>query len=101
MYGRMLGRLRHALVIFSVMMTLMIATIVWSVNFDTLKPNPAFTAHSARIYHIPTATAPGGKREVALPAVPSLPVDQHLGNLEGKELRKTIVVPRKLVNLVV
>ena len=87
MYGRMLGRLRHALVIFSVMMTLMIATIVWSVNFDTLKPNPAFTAHSARIYHIPTATAPGGKREVALPAVPSLPVDQHLGNLEGKELR--------------
>ena len=87
MYGRMLGRLRHALVIFSVMMTLMIATIVWSVYFDTLKPNPAFTGHSARTYHIPSATAPGGKREVALPAVPSLPVDQHLGNLEGKELR--------------
>ncbi len=87
MYGRMLGRFRHGLVIFSVMMTLMIATIVWSVYFDTLKPNPAFTAHSARMYQIPSATAPGGKREVALPAVSSLPVDQHLGNLEGKELR--------------
>jgi len=87
MYGRMLGRLRHALIIFSVMMTLMIVTIVWSVYFDTLKPNPAFTGQSARMYQIPSATASGGKREVALPSVPSLPVDQHQGNLEGKELR--------------
>jgi K+-transporting ATPase ATPase A chain len=87
MYGRMLSRLRHSLVVFSVMMTLMIGTIVWSVYFDTLKPNPAFASHSARTFHIPSATAPGGKREVAFSAVPSLPVDQHLGNLEGKEMR--------------
>ena len=87
MYGRMLGRLRHALVVFAVMMTLMIFTIVWSVYFDTLKPNPGLTAHSARTFAIPSATSPGGKRVVSQPAVPALPVDQHLGNLEGKELR--------------
>jgi K+-transporting ATPase ATPase A chain len=87
MYGRMLGRLRHALVVFAVMMTLMIGTILWSVYFDTLKPNPGLTAHSARTFAIPSATAPGGKRVVSQPAVPALPVDQHLGNLEGKELR--------------
>jgi K+-transporting ATPase ATPase A chain len=88
MYGRMLGRMRHALVIFSVMMTLMIGTIIWSVYFDTLRPNPGLTGHPvARTYEIPSATAPGGKRVVALPAVPGLPVDQHLGNLEGKEMR--------------
>ena len=87
MYGRMLGRLRHALVVFSVMMALMIGTIVWSVYFDTLKPNPGLTGHSARTFSIPSAAAPGGKRVVSEPAVPSLPVDQHLGNLEGKELR--------------
>ena len=36
---------------------------------------------------IASATAPGGKRVITLPAVAGLPVDQHLGNLEGKELR--------------
>ena len=87
MYGRMLGRLRHALVVFSVMMALMIGTIVWSVYFDTLKPNPGLTGHSARTFSIPSTSAPGGKRVVSQPAVPALPVDQHLGNLEGKELR--------------
>ena len=48
MYGRMLGRLRHGWVIFSVMMTLMIGTVVWTVYYDTLQPNPGFTAHTAR-----------------------------------------------------
>jgi potassium-transporting ATPase potassium-binding subunit len=87
MFGRMLHRLRHALVVFSVMLALFAGTIVLSVSFDTLKPNPGLTAHSARTFEIPTATAPGGKRVVALPAVAGLPVDQHLGNLEGKEMR--------------
>lgn len=87
MYGRMLGRLRHGWVIFAVMMVLMIGTIVWAVYFDTLKPNPAFTSHPARNYEIANASVPGGKIPVALPAVASLPVDQHLGNLEGKEMR--------------
>ena len=88
MYGRMLGRLRHALVIFSVMLLLMSGTIVWSVSFDTLRPNPGLTGHPvARTFEIPSATAPGGNRVVSLPAVAGLPVDQHLGNLEGKEMR--------------
>ena len=49
---------------------------------------PALTAHpAAQTYEIPSASAPGGKLDVTLPAVAGLPVDQHLGNLEGKELR--------------
>ncbi|MGB6198870.1 MAG: potassium-transporting ATPase subunit KdpA [Candidatus Acidiferrales bacterium] len=88
MYGRMLKKVSHAWVIFSVMMVLMIGTIVWSINFDTLRPNPGLTAHRfERTYQIPSATSPGGKLTVTLPAVAGLPVDQHLGNLEGKELR--------------
>lgn len=87
MYGRMLKRMRHAWVIFGVMMVLMIGTIVWSVYFDTLKPNPGLTAHSARTYQIADSSAPGSKRTVSIPAVAGLPVDQHLGNLEGKDLR--------------
>ncbi len=88
MYGRMLHRMRHAYVIFSVMLVLMVGTVVWSVCFDTLKPNPGLTGHPvARRFEVPSATAPGGKRVVTLPAVAGLPVDQHLGNLEGKEMR--------------
>src|ERR1700688_2574047 len=64
MYGRMLGRLRHSWVIFSVMLFLMAGTIVWSIYFDTLQPNPGLTAHpTARSYQIPNAKAPGGKQE--------------------------------------
>ncbi len=88
MYGRMLKRLRHSIVIFSVMLLLFVATIVWAIYFDTMKPNPGLTAHpQSRTYTIASATAPGGKRVITLPAVAGLPVDQHLGNLEGKELR--------------
>ena len=88
MYGVMLGRKRHSLVIFSVMFVLLAGTIVWSIYFDTLKPNPGLIAHpQSRTFSIPSATAPGGKRDVTLPAVAGLPLDQHLGNLEGKELR--------------
>lgn len=87
MYGRMLNRFRHSLVIFSVMLLMMVAVIAWSIYFDTLKPNPAFTAHAEQTYQIPTAGAPDGKLPLVIPAVAALPVDQHLGNLEGKELR--------------
>jgi K+-transporting ATPase ATPase A chain len=87
MYGRMLGRFRHGLVIFSIMSLLMASCIGWAVYNDTLKPNPAMTAHAAQNYEIPSTTAPGGKQAVSLPAVPGMPVDQHLGNLEGKEMR--------------
>src|ERR1700751_1820805 len=88
MYGRMLKRIRHSIVIFAVMLLLFIGTIVWSVYFDAYKPNPGLTAHpAAQTFNVPSASAQGGKREIAVPAVAGLPVDQHLGNLEGKELR--------------
>jgi K+-transporting ATPase ATPase A chain len=88
MFGRMLGRLRHSIVIFSVMLTLFVATIAWVIYFDTLRPNPGLIAHpQSRTFEIASATAPGGKRVITLPPVAGLPVDQHLGNLEGKELR--------------
>jgi K+-transporting ATPase ATPase A chain len=88
MYGRMLGKMRHAWVIFSVMFVMMAGTIAWAIYYDTLQPNPGLTAHpTAQTFEIPSATAPGGKRSVAFPAVAGLPVEQHLGNLEGKELR--------------
>jgi potassium-transporting ATPase potassium-binding subunit len=87
MYGRMLKRVRHSIVIFSVMMVLSIGTVVWAIYFDTLKPNPGLTAHPGQTYEVPSATAPGGKERVTIPAAAGLPVDQHLGNLEGKEVR--------------
>ena len=88
MFGRMLNRLNHAWLIFGVMMFFMLGTVVWAVYFDTLKPNPGLTPHPvARVYEVPNPNAPGGKQAVVLPAVAGLPVDQHLGNLEGKEMR--------------
>jgi potassium-transporting ATPase potassium-binding subunit len=88
MYGRMLRRIRHSVVIFSVMLTMMVGLIVWAVYWDTLQPNPAFTGTAtARDYQIADANARGGKRTIDVPTVAPLPVDQHLGNLEGKELR--------------
>jgi len=60
MFGRMLHQMRHAWIIFSVMMAMFIAMIGWGIYWDTLQPNPGLAG---------------------------LPVDQSLGNLEGKELR--------------
>ncbi|MBS0655805.1 MAG: potassium-transporting ATPase subunit A, partial [Verrucomicrobia bacterium] len=76
MYGRMLNRRRHSLVIFGVMLFLMACTVIWTIAFDTLQPNPAVTAHEAKTYE-----------QIKIPAVAALPIDQHLGNLEGKEMR--------------
>jgi potassium-transporting ATPase potassium-binding subunit len=88
MYGRMLHRFRHSVVIFSVMLLLFVGTVVWAIYFDTMQPNPGLTAHpQVRNFTVASASAPGGKRLITLPAVAGLPVDQHLGNLEGKELR--------------
>jgi potassium-transporting ATPase potassium-binding subunit len=88
MYGRMLGRPRHAAVIFIVMMSMMVGTIFWAIDYDTLKPNPGLIAHTeSKTFQIPIASAPGGKKAFTFPAVAGLPIDQHLGNLEGKELR--------------
>ena len=87
MFGKMLDRFRDAAVIFGVMLVLSLATVAWAIHYDTLKPNPALTAHAARSYSIPDANAKDGRRKVEIPAVAGLPVDQSLGNLEGKELR--------------
>ncbi len=87
MFGRMIGNRRHATVIYGVMMFLFVLMIGWAICWDTLQPNPALTAHEARSYEVPDPDRPGGKKTIEVPAVAGLPVDQKLGNLEGKELR--------------
>lgn len=87
MFGRMLKDLRHAAVIFGVMLMLSAATIAWGIWYDSLQPNPALTEHAERTYQIADPNSTGAERTVTLPAVAALPVDQSLGNLEGKELR--------------
>ncbi len=95
MFGRMIGNLRHAAIIYGVMMVMFVTMIGWAIYWDTLHPNPGLTAHPAR------EQAPGRPYEIAVrsddgtqhreplnvAAVAGLPVDQELGNLEGKELR--------------
>jgi K+-transporting ATPase ATPase A chain len=59
MFGRIIGRMRHAAVVFGVMLLLMGTRIGFAVAFETA-PTQAFAA---------------------------LPITQDVGNLEGKELR--------------
>lgn len=87
MFGRMLNNLRHAGVIFGVMFVLSATTVVWAVYFDAMEPNPALVERPDHVYKIPDPTQESGSRVVSVPGVPGLPVDQSLGNLEGKELR--------------
>src|SRR5262249_49339124 len=47
MFGRMLSNMRHAVVIYGVMMGLFVLMIGWAVYWDTLHPNPVLTAHAA------------------------------------------------------
>ncbi len=85
MYGRMLKRLKHSVVIYAVMLTMMIGLIGWTIGWDTLRPNPAFTGNPVAHHYV--LHTPSGPRSVEVLTTPALPVDQHLGNLEGKELR--------------
>src|SRR5262249_52126007 len=95
MFGRMLGNLRHASVIFGGMMTMFVAMIVWGIDWGTRQPNPGLTAHPAltnrdgQPYQIGVEDKDGKVTEepLSIPALVGLPVDQSLGNLEGKELR--------------
>jgi K+-transporting ATPase ATPase A chain len=96
MFGVMLRNLRHATVIYGVMMVMLLATIGWGIYWDTLQPNPGLTAHQPLLnpadkkpYQIELRDADGKvtRQPVEVAAVPGLPVDQELGNLEGKELR--------------
>jgi K+-transporting ATPase ATPase A chain len=59
MFGRIVGRMRHAVVIFAVMLVLVVIRAGFAVSFETT-PTQAFT---------------------------QLPIEQTVGNLEGKELR--------------
>jgi potassium-transporting ATPase potassium-binding subunit len=78
MFGRMLSQMRHAVVIYSVMMVLFAGMIGWAIYWDTMHPNAALTAR-------PPLEIAAGKTAAGVPA---LPVDSDgLGNLEGKELR--------------
>ncbi len=86
-FGKMLKRFRDAWVIFGVMLVLSLATLVWAISFDTLAPNPGLTAHAEQNYQVADPNDPSGHRALNVPAVTGLPVDQSLGNLEGKELR--------------
>ena len=88
MYGRMLGRIRHSVVIYGVMLAMMAGLIVWVIVFDTMQPNPGLTAHRWRdLSDRQCARRRTARSTWSCPAVAALPVDQHLGNLEGKELR--------------
>jgi potassium-transporting ATPase potassium-binding subunit len=113
MFGRMLKQMRHAWMVFGVMMSFLILMIAWAIGWDTLQPNPAFEAHADMIYPQDDFPRPDGSRKdvwviarsgssveivnrdkdkngsdkPAASLTPALPVDQSLGNLEGKELR--------------
>ncbi len=87
MYGRMLNQPRHSYVIFGVMLVMLMGCIYWTVAYDTLQPNPALLSHRAQSYAFAKNVLPDNKLSIDIPAVSALPVDQHLGNLEGKELR--------------
>jgi K+-transporting ATPase ATPase A chain len=85
MFGRMLRNLRHAIMIYGVMMGMFVVMIVWGVYWDTLRPNPALTGQPARSFTLRKAHQQ--RTVIQTPALAGLPVDQELGNLEGKELR--------------
>jgi potassium-transporting ATPase potassium-binding subunit len=95
MFGRMLKNIRHAAVIYGVMMVMLAATTSWAIYWDTMQPNPALTAHPAltdaqgRAFEVQVNDASGKPvtHTVTADALAGLPVDQELGNLEGKEMR--------------
>lgn len=87
MFGVMLKQMRHAAVIYAVMTAMFVIMAGWAIYWDSYKPNPALAAHLEKTYTTNDISAPDGKRTIVSPAVAELPVDQSLGNLEGKELR--------------
>jgi K+-transporting ATPase ATPase A chain len=113
MFGRMLNQRRHAWAVFGVMMTMLAASTAWAVSWDTLQPNPGLAAQADQVYaqdipgeggkvlHKWVVFHPGhptaevldrdpeknGADKPKAVVTPALPVDQSLGNLEGKELR--------------
>src|SRR5712692_3153155 len=60
MFGRMLNNLRHAGVIYGVMMAMFLAMIGWAVYWDTLHANPGLIAQPERTYEVVDASAAEG-----------------------------------------
>jgi K+-transporting ATPase ATPase A chain len=111
MFGRMLRQMRHAVVIYSVMMVMFVAMIGWAVYWDTLHPNPGLVAQKGQVHKLDVRQDDGSTKYYWMVNNPGtspqlverdpdsdepkpqakdlagLPVDQELGNLEGKELR--------------
>jgi K+-transporting ATPase ATPase A chain len=95
MFGRMIGNMRHAAVIYGVMMLMLVTMIAWAIYWDTLQPNPGLIAHAAMEQapgepyevEVRSGSTPITRKRLEVPTVAGLPVDQELGNLEGKELR--------------
>jgi K+-transporting ATPase ATPase A chain len=78
MFGRMLNQIRHAAIVYVVMLLMLAGLIGWAVATDTLVPNPATAMQQLR--------SPPGK--VSPTPLSALPVAASVyGNLEGKELR--------------
>jgi len=87
MFGHMLKQMRHAMVIYAVMTFMFFCMAGWAIYWDTLHPNPGLTARPEKTYDVADSSSPGTKQIIVSPRVSALPVDQELGNLEGKELR--------------
>jgi K+-transporting ATPase ATPase A chain len=112
MFGKMLNNFSHAAVIFGVMLVLSVVSIGWVMATDRLQPNPALTEQPGQVHALDVPQPDGslkpywlvghpgssgelverdpakhGDDEPQAAALPALPVDQELGNLEGKELR--------------
>ena len=85
MFARMLGQWRHALVIAGVMAVPFAGMIGWTIYWDTLQPNPGLIAQAGRTVQLQRSD--GTLHRQVTRAWAALPVQQGLGNLEGKELR--------------
>ncbi|HVS34334.1 MAG TPA: potassium-transporting ATPase subunit KdpA [Gemmataceae bacterium] len=82
LFGRMLRQMRHALVLYGVMLVLLVTVIGWAVRWDAGKPNPGLTGTKHTVYNEDDSA-----KRLELAEAPPLPVNQSSGNLEGKELR--------------
>src|SRR5262245_26173949 len=112
MFGKMLNNYRHAAVIFGVMLVLSAGTVFWAISWDTMQPNPALLARADLVYPqdlpqpdgkvkpvwviahagqgaelVDRDPAKKGADKPQASVQADLPVEQDLGNLEGKEMR--------------
>ncbi|CAN5492322.1 potassium-transporting ATPase subunit KdpA [soil metagenome] len=81
MFGKMIGAMRQAGVIFVLSLLLLGTFVTWGIYHDTLTPNPGLTSQPERRVKVP------GVEEKVIAPLAGLPVIQDTGNLEGKELR--------------